>query len=137
MTSHTKTGVAVRFIGEDKAKLLENLTVELDEYIFCLKAGFVSDGASVPQIFWSLGMDAWSYHTLEGALIHDALYSSEMVSRKEADDIFYRILRKDGNSIPKSFLYWLGVRLFGWYTYLKHTKRSVNKAKKLLWIVER
>lgn len=137
MTSRTKTGVAVRFIGEDRAKLLENLTVELDNFIFCLEAGFVSDGASVPQILWSFGMDAWSYSTLEGALIHDALYSSEMVYRHEADEIFYRILRKDGNSLVKSYIYWLGVRLFGWIEYLRHTKRTVNRAKKLLWIVER
>jgi len=50
---------------------------------YYIKAGYVSDGGSIPRAFWSI---LPKYGTLESAyFVHDILYYARMMPRKKAD----------------------------------------------------
>ena len=79
------------------------------EYV--IPQGFRTDLASVPGLFWSFVSPQEIAH---GALLHDYLYSTQTVSRKEADRILYQIIREEHEVGPiRARLVWAGVRLFG------------------------
>lgn len=55
-----------------------------------------------------------------GAVVHDYLYRKNcayQVSRKVADRVFYNALREDGLARWRAWIYYGGVRLFGFYAY--------------------
>jgi hypothetical protein len=92
--------------------------------------GFVFDGASVPRAFWWFASPFTGNYT-RGALIHDWLYCTELVSKKEADNIFYKIMLIDGVSRWKATAMYMAVKVFGCSVYGKHTIQEVNKCRKL------
>ena len=49
--------------------------------------------------------------------VHDYLYRTKIVSRKTADDIFYRALRTEGVAKWRSLIFFAGVRIGGWKHY--------------------
>ena len=75
--------------------------------------GFLSDGASVPRIFWPL-MPALSRYTL-AALGHDILYAQKPANwtRKKADKLFLHAMRYLGVSWWKREVMYRAVRAFG------------------------
>ena len=95
--------------------LLEDVTVQFNDKIVTVPAGFQSDGASVPEFLWDSVSPKIDQRTLRGAVVHDYLYrtANEQWTRKEADEFFYRLIREDGlNWWRAQKAYW-GVRLFG------------------------
>ena len=71
--------------------------------------GFITDGASVPRIFWPVfpPFGPW----LKAAILHDWLYATGKVSRKEADRLF-----RDGACAVapvRGRLMYIAVRAFG------------------------
>lgn len=87
-----------------------------------------SDLASIPKwCRWVISND--DYRVRKPALIHDEMYNRNgrlkgffwekryhyavKISRKKADDIFYRALVEEGMSKLKARLMWLAVRAFG------------------------
>lgn len=99
----------------------------LNVYVLVLKHSS-SDLASIPSAFkWLVSND--DYRVRKPALIHDEMYNREgrlrgffwldkyhyavKITRKHADDIFYRALVEEGLSKFKARLMWLAVRLFG------------------------
>lgn len=74
-------------------------------------AGFVTDLASVPRIFWSLMPPDGRY--AKAAIIHDYLYDNALRTKREVDRIFLDGMTVLG--VPKwkrTVMYW-AVRLFG------------------------
>ena len=49
--------------------------------------------------------------------IHDLLYTSHIVSRKEADNIFLFIMLSTSNYHILAYIVYFAVRLFGWKYY--------------------
>lgn len=92
--------------------------------IWEVPAGFPSDLASVPLLLPGV------LHALLGsliesagaALVHDYLYASGLVPRREADRIFYQALRAEGAGRARATCYWLGVRAGGWLAWRSHRK---------------
>lgn len=88
-------------------------------------AGFLTDFASVPEALW-FWISPFGKHQ-EAALIHDCLYGNKgaiqgiekKLTRKEADELFYQIMLKDGVNKNKAKAMKLGVRLFGWKYWKK------------------
>lgn len=84
--------------------------------------GFLTDGASIPRVFWNL-LDPWGPY-FHAALVHDYLYSL-------ASDAHHRHDRKTCDIIFKEAMFNLGVpwhtretiyravRLFGWRSFKK------------------
>ena len=78
-------------------------------------AGFSSDGASVPRVFWRIIFPPGDQKALRAAFLHDFIYRThpEGWSRKQADDLFRRVLIEDGISRNSANMAYWGVRLFG------------------------
>lgn len=79
---------------------------------FVVPAGFESDGLSAPKWSWWLFTPARDTRTLEAAIIHDWLYATGKVSRKDADLLFLQMLRKLGYEYTGLVAY-VVLRLFG------------------------
>jgi len=84
--------------------------------------GFLSDGASIPRIFWNIFSPFGLY--LKAALIHDFLYSKDSdelfkCDRKTADLIFKEAMYNLGIGWVKRNTIYRAVRLGGGFSYKK------------------
>jgi hypothetical protein len=83
--------------------------------------GFVTDGASVPRIFWSILYPFGNY--FPAALVHDYLYSKASnklkITRAEADKIFLQAMKDVGVGWLTRRTIYRAVRLGGWKGYKK------------------
>lgn len=104
--------------GEPEGDILtlqEELVVKFRDKMFVVPAGFRCDGASVPRFLWDSISPQIDPRTLRGAIAHDYLYRNQVPGwdRKEADQLFHKLIREDGLSWWKSRKAYWGVRLFG------------------------
>ena len=113
-------------------KLNSNLTYENDNYKITVKKGMITDGASIPRLFWSIIGCPMNGKYVGSALIHDGLYSSEIISRKDADDIFLDMLKNNEVSTLKRYAMYYAVRIGGHFVWKNHTKESVLECKKFV-----
>jgi hypothetical protein len=113
--------------GDPEVRLLRdgrNVTVLVDltytpisGNAITVPAGFVCDGASIPRILWPLAGGPFEGTHRNGALFHDYLYwrsrqGCALGTRKDADRIFYQIMRLFGHSVWSARSKWSAVRLF-------------------------
>lgn len=80
-----------------------------------IPAGFVTDYASVPRL--PLAYLLFGGVADSAAVVHDFLYSTGLVSRKLADDVFAEASEACGVPAWRRRAMWLGVRLFGGSRY--------------------
>ena len=99
----------------DILTLRQNLKIYWKSLTLFIPAGFESDGASVPRFLWSSITPAVDPRTIRGAIAHDFLYRHAPAgwTRKEADDMFYDLIREDGLGWWASQKAYWGVRMFG------------------------
>lgn len=89
------------------------------EPLYCrglsIPAGFKSDGASVPRLFWRVVFPPGDACALRAAIIHDYIYRHHPAgwTRKAADQLFYDLLIRDGTPVHRACLAYTAVRLFG------------------------
>lgn len=84
-----------------------------DPKSFTVPMGYRCDGASIPRLLRSA---VSKYNACNAGIVHDYLYSCNMAgryNRKEADKIFYLLLRRTKLSAISCFIAWLAVRIFG------------------------
>jgi hypothetical protein len=74
-------------------------------------AGFVTDFASIPRIFWSLLPPDGQY--TYPAIVHDYLYWTQTGSKDAADSIFKFGMEDFGIAIPTIYAIYNAVHLFG------------------------
>lgn len=92
--------------------------------IISVPAGFITDLASVPRVFWTLLPPDGKY--AKAAIIHDYLYDNALRTKKEADLIFL-----DGMTVlgvprwKRTVMYW-AVRLFGRGMYGKEQNTFID-----------
>lgn len=83
-----------------------------DEYV--IEQEFATDGASVPAVARWL-RDPFNAKILRAALVHDYLWSEHragrLVSRRDADGLFRRILREEGVPFLERWVMWAAVRI--------------------------
>jgi hypothetical protein len=78
-----------------------------------IKAGFVFDLASVPRVAW------WACAPFELSIVaplaHDWLYAGKLggYTRKEADDFFLYLMKREGVPRWRRYIAYHAVRLFG------------------------
>ncbi len=80
-------------------------------------AGFSTDGASVPRIFWAL-ISQWEKHG-KAAVLHDYLYNETNHSRLICDAVFLEAMLVLKVNRLKASIIFLAVRLFGGKEYQK------------------
>jgi hypothetical protein len=80
-------------------------------------AGFLSDGASVPRVFWTILSPFGDY--FGAALIHDFLYSPHNLrfSRGACDLIFLTAMKDAGVPFVRRRVIYRAVRLGGWASF--------------------
>lgn len=76
-------------------------------------AGFVTDGASVPAIFWPVVSNPYAPSSLRPAILHDWMCRTRTFSSTFAVDVFHEGLRAEGCAPLRSRAMWLAVRWFG------------------------
>jgi len=85
--------------------------------------GFITDGASIPRLFWSFVGSPFTGLYRRAALIHDYLYATQTTKRSYADRIFLEAMKDLGVSWWKRRVMYLAVRGWGWRPWNKHRKR--------------
>lgn len=100
--------------------LVEKLVYYGKTDLFIVPAGFDTDFASVPRALWSI-IPPSGLHT-KAAVVHDYLYRTHKVSRKDADGIFRRIMRENEVGGIRRWTMYTAVRVFGWIGWNKHDK---------------
>ncbi|EAW6539825.1 TPA: DUF1353 domain-containing protein [Salmonella enterica subsp. enterica serovar Stanley] len=80
-------------------------------------AGFITDLATVPRIFWIMLPPDGKY--AKAAIIHDYLYDNALRTKKEADRIFLDGMTVLGVPRWKRMIMYYAVRLFGQGMYGK------------------
>lgn len=107
--------VAIRILSQRNYQLVEDVTVETNKYKIFIAKGMVFNGADIPEAMFSLIGCPMDF-ALE-SLVHDAMYRSRVISRYEADNIFYELLLQQGvNSLLARKMY-LAVRIGGYKAY--------------------
>lgn len=92
--------------------------------IVTIPKGFIFDGLSLNLFGMKLKRELFF-----PALIHDYYYSSQMVSRKDADKILFSMICNDHSKLLASVIF-MGVRLFGGRYYGRdwgYFKFAINK----------
>ena len=99
--------------GVKKAILQEDLFFYIDNKMYRIPKGFISDGCSIPKsLRWLIGNPLSSKYII-ASIIHDWLYYTHIFNRKQADNIFYKYLLDNGNCEYKSYIMFSTVRIFG------------------------
>ena len=120
---------------------------------FTVPVEFVTDFASIPQLliefigvlfmivaycinnYWLLGIGAgvvililmlpvWGKYG-KAAVLHDYLYQTKLVSRKEADDTFKEAMKELNVAPWKIFCIYWAVRGVAWIGYYSHSARKL------------
>lgn len=95
-----------------------------DGRAFRIPAGFQTDLASVPRFLPGLFRMLFrsELHTARAAVLHDRLYYTGEVPRREADALFREALRATHERPVGAATMWLGVRAGGWFAWRNHRK---------------
>lgn len=119
-----------RIISNTQFRLTSDYAVTTSVGVVRMSAGFVSDGASIPDRLWSLlGLHPWSGCVLRAALVHDALVRGELCSMEDANWVFYQLLREDGCQVDKAATMYNAVRAAGPAVWERHTAASIAEAR--------
>lgn len=114
-----QTGIFGRNINTEYIELFAN-------GVFVIRHGYAWDGASGPTID--------TKNSMRGALFHDAGYQLMREGRLPLDyktyfdEEFYRILRKDGMSFLRAWVWYNAVRDFGKSSTLPKNDRPILEA---------
>lgn len=80
--------------------------------LITVPAGFVTDLASIPQLFWNL-LPPFGKYT-EAAVVHDWLYRNHLYPRPVCDAILLEAMQLCGVNWFQRQLIYRNVRAFGW-----------------------
>lgn len=101
-----------------------------DGRVVYVHPGFAFDKASVPRILHGY-LNRDDSHVIVAALVHDYLYEyqkieNKWITRKEADQHFYGIIKQSGMRATKAWLAYMAVRMGGWRFFNPRAKRIRN-----------
>lgn len=102
----------IRFVEDGKYLTLAPLLAESKRWRITVSAGLVFNGASIPSLF-HFAECPMSFAMAYASALHDPLYGSGLLPRKECDRIFYEALVACGMPKAEAFVYWKAVRLGG------------------------
>ncbi len=115
----SKSTIEVRRHSEDVSgnifTVTKKFSVRWKDKTICIPSGFMSDGASVPKIFWGLVFPSEDLRALRAAITHDYLYRNAPPNwtRADADKAFLDIMIRDGVNKTRAYTAYYAVRFFG------------------------
>lgn len=95
--------------------------ISSDKEEIVIPAGFIFDGASVPQLLWSVVSP--SGEVMRAALVHDWFYLVQTTGRRKADDMMKEAMRAYGVKKSKILLWWFILRTFGGFAWKNNKKK--------------
>ena len=107
--------IDIRIHGKQDYEILEDIQFISKKYKITVYKGLRYNGASIPMVLWSIIGCPIDY-AFEAA-IHDPLYGSRLLSRRECDTVFYEVLISQGVPREKAIPMYLAVRKGGQSTY--------------------
>lgn len=122
---------AVAYAGKDRIVLMDDLTAHWSSWTIRVKAGYESDGASIPRAAWRVAGHPFE-EVLGAALVHDILYDTEWWPRDKTDDCFRDLMKACGVGPIRRGIIYRAVRLGGGFTWKKHTDESKAAAREFL-----
>ena len=99
-----------------------------------LSSGLITDGCSVPRFLWWFIGCPFVGKYVGSAILHDALYASHILSRKEADILFLEMLNDNGVGWVKRKLMYYGVRYFASSAYAEKSQQLINHARQFVTV---
>jgi hypothetical protein len=111
----------VKSLG-NKWELVEPFSFYYEAYndirrVIVIPKGFITDFASTPAMLYSIFPPIGLYN--KAAMIHDYLYSTKTLPRKNADLYFLQAMKVLGVSKWRRYAMYYAVRLFGSKSYNK------------------
>ena len=99
-----------------------------------IPAGFWFNGASIPAAFWQITFSPFDPRIIDGALIHDWLYTSKQVPRKVADNTFAAFLLANSHAGIRTEVVRYAVRMFGGLAWLdsKRDREYLTSLKQMI-----
>lgn len=99
--------------GSRRFKLTAPFAYRSSRGVITVPAGFITDGASIPRIFWPF-LDPFGKY-FKAAVIHDFLYSPWNIrfNRAESDRLFKEAMFNSGLDWPTRETIYRAVRMFG------------------------
>lgn len=91
-------------------KVAEDYTVTVRQNTYTVPKGFETDLASVPRLFQNMFPSDGKYK--EQAVLHDYLLTSNTMSRRMADKIFYYAMIDNGIKPLTAYVLYQAVRLY-------------------------
>jgi hypothetical protein len=82
--------------------------------------GFKFNGSSIPRVAWTLlGESPMRGAHVHASVVHDYEYQNDEldVTRKESDDLYYKMCIQHGMSKGKAWIMWASIRVFGFFAY--------------------
>ena len=127
----------IAVIDELNVRLCAPWQISTSAGIMVCQPGAESDGASIPEIIWSIpGFSAFEGDTLPAAFAHDQLYGGELCDRATADNVLFDLLRANGVSWMRAKSYWMAVRTFGGLTWSQHTSSSIAETRQFAKLIK-
>ena len=118
--------------GKDLMILNKELSFQFDGILYFIPKGFTFDGASIPQLFWSVIGSPFDEDFREPACIHDWCYITKCLKYHDANMIFRRQLIKQKVSVWKYNAMWSAVALGGFIAYNSVDKKELRQIKELV-----
>lgn len=123
MSSFT-TPLKLEYLDGRKWKVLEEFDYWIGEEVtgelVVVPAGFITDFASIPRVFWRILPPTDTYG--KAALVHDQLYKTGVKTRAESDKIFLEAMEVLGVPAWKRYSMYWALRAFGWVAWNEHRK---------------
>lgn len=126
MSSFTKP-LVVKHIDGKHWEIMETFEYYTDdmEILIIVPAGFITDFASIPKIFWTLiGHPTGKFG--KAAVIHDFLYFRKLFDRKKADQIFLEAMTVLGVRWLQRHILYAAVRAFGWMGWKSYREKDTD-----------
>ena len=100
-----------------------------------IKAGFPTDGASIPKIFWNV-YDPLDIRYRNSAILHDGLYRARLFPRDICDNWLYEAMVRQGCSWWTRTVIYKHVDWYGGSAYNSNSDASIAEARKYVSLVE-
>jgi len=88
-------------------------------------SGTITDGASIPHIFWPIVGHPRDTDIGQAAAVHDVLYRRGLVTRKRADEIMIEGMEYLGASWTKRKAVYYALRVGGWKAWNAYRNKTV------------
>lgn len=99
-----------------------------------LRAGFCTDGASVPRELWSIAGSPWAMPRLLAAIVHDALYQMRWKCRWLCDRIYRALSLQAGVPRETVDIEYAAIRAAGWKNWYAVTEEDRETAARYVTI---